>query len=145
MAEYRVVFTPLETGVTVESGTTLLEAAGKARIAIDSVCGGDGICGRCRMIVKEGQVAGDVTSLLTREEIRQGVVLACQTTVESDLVVEIPEETRAKEKIVIDKDAQRFRAVRPGVEKKEFEKTPIVTKVPLAIDPPTLENNLADC
>ncbi len=145
MAEYKVVFAPLETSVTVEAGTTLLEAAGKAQITIDSVCGGDGICGRCRMIVKEGEVAGEVTSLLTREEIRQGFVLACQTTVESDLVVEIPEETRAKERIVIDKDAQRFRAVRPGVEKKEFEKSPIVTKVLLEIDPPTLENNLADC
>ncbi len=145
MAEYKVVFAPLETSVTVEAGTTLLEAAGKAQITIDSVCGGDGICGRCRMIVKEGEVAGEVTSLLTREEIRQGFVLACQTTVESDLVVEIPEDSRAKERIVIDKDAQRFRAVRPGVEKKEFEKSPIVTKLPLAIDPPTLENNLADC
>ena len=145
MAEYRVIFTPLETSVTVEAGTTLLEAAGRARITIDSVCGGDGICGRCKMIVKEGEVGGDVTALLTRDQIRQGVVLACQTTVQSDLVVEIPEETRAKERIVIDKDAQRFRAVRPGVEKKEFEKSPIVTKVPLKIDPPTLENNLADC
>ena len=145
MAEHRVVFAPLETSVTVEAGTTLLEAVGKAGITIDSVCGGDGICGRCKMIVKKGEVGGDVTALLTRDQIRQGVVLACQTTVQSDLVVEIPEETRAKERIVIDKDAQRFRAVRPGVEKKEFEKSPIVTKVLLAIDPPTLENNLADC
>ena len=87
MAEYKVVFATLETSVTVEAGTTLLEAAGRARITIDSVCGGDGICGRCKMIVKEGEVGGDVTALLTRDQIRQGIVLACQTTVQSDLVV----------------------------------------------------------
>ena len=108
MADYTVAFTPLATTVSVPAGTTLLEAAGRAGIAIDSVCGGDGICGRCKMVVKQGEVAGGVTSLLTREEIRQGVVLACQTTVESDLLVEIPEETRATEKVIIDKDARRF-------------------------------------
>jgi len=145
MADYTVVFAPLDTTVTVPEGTTLLEAAAKAGITIDSVCGGDGICGRCRMIVMQGDVGGQVTSLLTREEIRRGVVLACQTTVQSDLLVEIPEETRAREKIVIDKDAQRFRAVRPGIRKREFVQAPIAVKVPLKIDRPTLENNLADC
>ena len=100
MARYNVQFSPIHKAVTVEAGTTLLEAAGKAHITIDSVCGGDGICGRCKMIVREGKVGGNVSSLLTREEIRQGVVLACQTAVESDLVVDIPEETRAQDKIV---------------------------------------------
>lgn len=143
--QYNVAFAPLYKAVTVEAGTTLLEAAGKANITIDSVCGGDGICGRCKMIVKEGKVGGDATALLTREEIRRGVVLACQTTVQSDLKVEIPEETRAKDKLVIDEDAQRFRAVRAGVRKRDFEKSPIVEKVLLRMDPPTLDNNLADC
>ena len=145
MAEYSIVFMPLDTRVTVPPGTTLLEAAGRAHIAIDSVCGGDGICGRCKMIVKEGNVSGGVTSLLTREEVRQGVVLACQTTVESDLVVEIPEETRAKHKIVIDQDAQRFRAVRPGIKKREFIKSPLVAKVFVELEPPSLDDNTSDC
>jgi len=145
MARYKVQFSPIYKAVTVEAGTTLLEAAARAHITIDSVCGGDGICGRCKMIVKDGKVGGDVSALLTREEIRQGVVLACQTTVESDLRVEIPEETRAKDRIVIDKDAQRFRAIRPGIKKREFRKSPLVTKVMLKLPPPSLENNIADC
>ena len=144
MAEYRVTFAPFRKAVVVPAGTTLLEAAGQARITIDSVCGGDGICGRCKVIVKDGRVGGAPTALLTREEIRQGVVLACQTTVESDLVVEIPEETRAKDKLVVDRDADRFRAVRPGIEKREFVSSPIVTKAALKLRPPTLENNLSD-
>ena len=145
MPRYRVSFTPLNRSVTVPAGTTLLEAAARAHISIDSVCGGDGICGRCKMIVKEGKVAGEATALLTRDEIRQGVVLACQTRVESDLLVEIPEQTRAEEKITIDRDAGRFRAVRPGVEQREFEVAPLVSRIFLRLDPPTLEDNLADC
>jgi len=144
MAEYRVTFAPFRKAVVVPVGTTLLEAAGQARITIDSVCGGDGICGRCKVIVKDGRVGGAPTALLTREEIRQGVVLACQTTVESDLVVEIPEETRAKDKLLVDRDAERFRAVRPGIEKQEFVSSPIVTKAALKLRPPTLANNLSD-
>ena len=145
MPEYTVVFAPLERTVSVPRGTTLLEAAGKIRITIDSACGGDGICGRCKMIVRKGSVGGDVTGRLTREQIRQGFVLACQATVESDLLIEIPEETRAVEKIVIDKDAWRFRADGPAVREKEFAKSPVTTRVLLKMDPPTLENNVADC
>ena len=145
MADFTIVFAPLETTVTVPAGTTLLEAAGKAGISIDSVCGGDGICGRCRMIVVQGEVGGDATALLTREEIRRGVVLACQSTVQSDLQVEIPPETRAVEKIVIDEDAQRFRALGAGTEERAFAKSPITSRLLLKMDAPTLENNLADC
>jgi len=145
MPHHKVVFSPLNVAVSVETGTTLLDAAARAHISIDSACGGDGICGRCKMIVRQGRVGGDVTALLTREEIRRGVVLACQTTVQSDLLVEIPEKTRAREKIVIDQDAQRFRAEKPGIAPREFEHSPVVSKVFLELAPPTLENNLADC
>jgi len=145
MADCTIVFAPLETTVTVPTGTTLLEAAAKAGISIDSVCGGDGICARCKMIVTQGEVGGDATALLTREEIRRGVVLACQSTVQSDLNVEIPQETRAVEKIVIDEDAQRFRALGAGTEERAFAKSPITSRILLKMDPPTLENNLADC
>ncbi|KKL47492.1 hypothetical protein LCGC14_2335010, partial [marine sediment metagenome] len=145
MTQYAVTFSPLERSVTVEGGTTLLEAVGKAHITIDSVCGGDGICGRCKMIVREGPVGGTPTALLTREEVRQGVVLACQTTVEGDLQIEIPEETRAKEKTVIDRDAQRFRAVTSGTKRHEFERSPIADKLLLHLEPPTLDNNIDDC
>ena len=144
MAQCTVVFTPFDKTVAVDAGTTLLEAALKADITIDSVCGGDGICGRCKMIVRRGRVGGIVTSHLTREEIRQGVVLACQTTVESDLLVEIHEETRAKGKITIDEDAQRFRAARPWVEERKFRKSPIVSKVLLKMAPPSLADNISD-
>ena len=46
-------------------------------------------------VVTQGEVGGDATALLTREDIRRGVVLACQSTVQSNLHVEIPQETRA--------------------------------------------------
>ena len=144
MAEYRIVFNPFGKAVTVEAGTSLLEAAGKAHIALESSCGGDGLCGRCKLIVREGKAASDKTALLTRDEVAQGVVLACQSRVESDLVVEIPEASRAKERIALDKDAQRFRADHPAVKARDFRKDPLVTKVFLQLAKPTLQDNLSD-
>jgi len=145
MAQHRVIFDPFGKAVTVDAGTTLLEAATKAHIAMDSACGGEGICGGCKVIVKEGTANPEDAGPLTADEIRQGFVLACQTRVQSDLRIEIPAETRAREKIAVDLDAERFRAEHPGVKPRDFRKAPLVTKVFCKLSPPTLQDNLPDC
>ncbi len=145
MATCRVLFQPQNKTVTVNKGISLLEAASKAQITLNNLCGGDGICGRCKMIVKEGQVSGEVSAKLTREEIRKGYVLACITFVQTELLVDIPEETLAKEKIVADQDAERFRDFEPVLlYHKEYTPAPLVTKVYLELEKPSLANNIAD-
>jgi len=144
MSLARIRFMPLDKSVSVEAGCSLLEAALEADISINNICGGDGICGRCKMVVKKGKVGGGTTGLLSREEIMQGVVLACQSSVEGDLVVEIPQETRARRRVSADEGAERFRALVSGVAQRKFEPAPLVTKVALRLEPPTLENNLPD-
>ena len=69
MAEYTVDFFPQNRRVHVEQGTSLLEAASLANITLNNLCGGDGICGRCKMIVREGDIGHAVSAKLTREEI----------------------------------------------------------------------------
>ncbi|NQU09174.1 DUF4445 domain-containing protein [bacterium] len=144
MASHSVTFAPLRKTVTVETGTSLLEAAGTADIVIGGACGGDGICGRCKMIVQEGAIRGGASGLLTREEIQRGVVLACQSFVEGDLRVEIPPDTLVSDRVVADEDAQRFRAIQPGITSRPFARSPLVRRVFLQLPPPTLENHLAD-
>jgi uncharacterized 2Fe-2S/4Fe-4S cluster protein (DUF4445 family) len=145
MSSYSVTFTPQNKSVRVEADTSLLEAAQRAGITINNLCGGDGICGRCKMIVTQGKVTGRVSAKLTRDEIRRGFVLACQTPVDDNLVVEIPEETWAKEKLVAAQDAARFRDLTEGWEyEKDLVPAPLVTKVFLEIEEPDLANNMAD-
>ena len=38
-------------------GTPILQAARALGVDIDSVCGGRGICGRCQVVVSEGEFA----------------------------------------------------------------------------------------
>jgi len=123
-----------------------LEAATQAGVYINSVCGGDGICGKCRLILKEGAVKVEPTTLLTRDEIKKGYVLACQTKAEGDIVVEVPPESREeKGKILVDKDARRFRGLyAPLKGKVYFKYDPLVQKMYLELSPPGLQDNLAD-
>jgi len=112
---------------------------------LSSPCGGDGLCGKCRVIIKKGEVLSVPTSLLTREEIRRGYVLACQTKVEGDLEVEIPPESRTEAaQFLIDVDAQRFRALNPAAEAVSFPLAPLARKLWLNLPPPNLDDSLSD-
>jgi len=140
----RVTFHPESKSAEVSRGATLLEAANEAGIAITSICGGDGICGKCRVIIQDGEVDADPTTLLTREEIRKGYTLACQTRVLSDVDVLIPPESRAEgAQILVDEVTHRFRALQPGDDDTvRYRHDPVVQKLFFELPPPTLQDNL---
>ena len=146
MAQYKIKFLPEGEVATASSDDTLLDAAQRAGIYVSSLCGGDMICGKCRLIVKEGQVFEEQHMLLSREEVRRGYVLACASHPRSDLVVEIPIESRMEGKqIVVDEDAQRFSGLaRVDLAKYEFKHSTPTEKLFLEISPPSLEDNLSD-
>jgi len=146
LAQYSIKFLPEGEVATASSEDTLLDVARSAGIYVSSLCGGDMICGKCRLIVKEGQVFEEQHMLLAREEIRLGYVLACASQPRSDLVVEIPIESRMEGKqIVVDEDAQRFSGLaRVDLEKYEFEYSTLTRKLYLELSPPSLEDSLSD-
>jgi uncharacterized 2Fe-2S/4Fe-4S cluster protein (DUF4445 family) len=146
LAQYKVKFLPEEKVVTASSEDTLLDVAQRMGVYVSSLCGGDMICGKCRLVVKEGQVFEEQHMLLSREEVRRGYVLACASHPRSDLVVEIPIESRMEGKqIVVDEDAQRFSGLaRVDLEKYEFEHATLTEKHYLDISPPSLEDSLSD-
>jgi len=129
----------------VEQGATLLKAASISGVYINSLCGGEGICGTCKVLVKDGQIGHGSTGLLTKEEVEEGYVLACQTKVLGDVKVEVPLETRIEEgQILIDKDAKKLRTIRVGGEEVFFAREPLVDKLYLELPKPSLDDNLSD-
>ncbi len=145
MAECSVTIIPHNKIVKVEKGESLLKAVSLARITLNNLCGGDGICGRCKMLVIRGEVTGGTSARLSREEIRKGYVLACMTRIQGDILVEIPEEARATERVIAEEDADRFRDFRKAVAYKPgCMPSPLIKKVYLSLDQPTLVNNTAD-
>ena len=143
---YVVLFMPSQQMAAVEDGETLLEAAERADVYVNSICGGEGLCGKCRLILQRGEVVSQPTALLTRDEIRQGYVLACQTKVYSDVVVEVPPESRLEGRPQLAKEeAIRFAGLAPPREgAKVYEFDPLGQKQLLEMNPPTLQDSLAD-
>ncbi|MBW2001819.1 MAG: 2Fe-2S iron-sulfur cluster binding domain-containing protein, partial [Deltaproteobacteria bacterium] len=89
MGMHKVTFLPDGKEVEAEAGITLMQAAEKAGVYINSLCGGKGVCGKCRVQVINGKVLADKHSIgfLSKEELNEGFVLACQTKVTSDMEV----------------------------------------------------------
>ena len=52
-----IVFTPSGKRGRFPVGTPVLQAARALGVDIDSVCGGRGLCGRCQVLVAEGEFA----------------------------------------------------------------------------------------
>jgi len=88
----RVTFNPYDIAIEVEAGENLLRAAVAAGVHINASCGGEGVCGKCRVLLESGEL-DSFQSLLTDEEWDLGYRQACQSRVVSDVVVRIPPES----------------------------------------------------
>ena len=145
MPDFRIRFLPDERETVVDSSTTLLEAARRANVYAGGICAGEGICGKCRVIVREGEVEGESTDFLTRDEIRRGYVLACKVVPRSDLVIEVPPESRLGGYEGLGRDNEQFRdftdrAAQPPAVKLD----PLVEKFALKLAEPSLDDPTAD-
>lgn len=146
MATYNVTFLPAKRKVSVGGDKTLLEAAESAGVKINSVCGAEGLCGRCKVRVCSGEVWAPPTPHLSREEIQQGYVLACTALARSDSVIDVPVETRLEGAPHLTKDeALRFGSTRvlTGRQPRHVH-GPLARKYALSLPPPTLEDNIGD-
>ena len=117
----RIVFTPSGRRGTFPRGTRLLDAARSIGVDIDSVCGGRGLCGRCRVVCMDGSFAkhaivsraahlsavNEIENRYSerRRELEKNHRLSCQAVIRGDLVIDVPPESQMHRQIVR-KDAE---------------------------------------
>ena len=143
--QYTIHFEPSGLKIKAPSGAVLLDVAHKAGIYLSSICGGDGYCGKCKVIIDAGQFQSKPTALLTPDEVRENVVLACQTKVLSDMTITVPRShTLETSQILMDSDAHRFSDLPSEVREGIFEFDPLVRKICVEMSPPTVHNHTAD-
>jgi uncharacterized 2Fe-2S/4Fe-4S cluster protein (DUF4445 family) len=143
--KYTIRFEPNGLKIKVPSGTILLEAAHKAGIYLSSICGGDGYCGKCKVIIDAGQFQSKPTALLTPDEVRENIVLACQTKILSDMTITVPKShTIETSQILMETDAHRFSELPSEIQEGIFEFDPLVRKIYLEMSPPTVHDHTAD-
>ena len=107
MATCRVQFLPADREVEVPTGTLLSDAAQEIGVDIYMPCGGQGRCGRCAVIVEEGPVRRHSTERLSPDDVAAGYALACQTSVEGDVVITVPPQEKIERRLDTSKRAAK--------------------------------------
>jgi uncharacterized 2Fe-2S/4Fe-4S cluster protein (DUF4445 family) len=110
-----IVFTPSGKRGHFPVGTPVLQAARSLGVDIDSVCGGRGLCGRCQVLVAEGEFAkhgvsssGASLSPFSEPETRYsrraslapGRRLSCSARIEADVVIDVPASSQVHKQVV---------------------------------------------
>jgi uncharacterized 2Fe-2S/4Fe-4S cluster protein (DUF4445 family) len=88
-----ITFTPAGLTVICDEGTPLLEAARRAGMLLYYSCGGNGICGRCRVRIRSEDMqspTAEERQQLTAADLADGYRLACQVRIAGDTTVDIP-------------------------------------------------------
>ncbi|MCX7046414.1 MAG: ASKHA domain-containing protein [Candidatus Sumerlaeota bacterium] len=132
---HQIIFQPDGKRETVMAGTTLLEAASRAGIVLEAPCGGNGICGKCRI-----QIHGDAAAPSEKEkeifsgvELAAGWRLACQQTIDAPATVSVPSGSRLYEQKILMDGIQRHVPLEPNI-RKTFAQ----------LDKPTVSDQRAD-
>jgi uncharacterized 2Fe-2S/4Fe-4S cluster protein (DUF4445 family) len=110
-----VVFTPSGKRGRFPRGTQLLQAARSLGVDVDSVCGGRAICGRCQVLVMEGDfpkhgisshaanlspVGETEQSFAKRRPLPGGHRLSCSARIQGDLVIDVPAASQVHRQVV---------------------------------------------
>src|SRR5574341_611941 len=145
-SRFKIHFLPSDVTVEIEKGKTILDSAYKGDLFINALCGGDGTCGKCKVILNAGKVDSMPTTHISEEEAGREYVLACKTKVMGDLEVLIPEESRLDKSQILVSDYPQFpgslAAATSGIE--QFKQNPLVSKIYLELSPPSMDDSMAD-
>ena len=125
-----LVFTPSGKRGRFPIGTLILSCARQLGVDIDSVCGGRGICGRCQVVVGEGDYAkhgitssaeslepltGPERMYDSRKGLAEGRRLGCHARLLADAVIDVPPESQVHRQVVRKRAEARRITVDPVV------------------------------
>jgi uncharacterized 2Fe-2S/4Fe-4S cluster protein (DUF4445 family) len=93
----KVLFDPINREVEAHKGDVLLSVMRESGVRIESLCGGKGLCGKCKVIHERGEIekiSRTPDKFLSRDELAAGYHLACMVRLMGDCVFTIPAESR---------------------------------------------------
>ncbi|MBW2467736.1 MAG: ASKHA domain-containing protein [Desulfobacterales bacterium] len=148
MMTHKIIFLPHQIEIRVPDGETIIHAAMEAGVHVNASCGGEGVCGKCRVRIEEGTVDGGTSEKTSPQDLEKGFRLACQSAVKSDLVVRIPVESAMDASALRTQMSPRKTAHIQAMNFNELKErglfVPPVEKKFLQLPEPTLQDNLSD-
>ncbi len=147
MSRFKVTFLPYNTHVEVPAGESIIRAAMAAGVHINASCGGDGVCGKCRVMVEQGSVQEGISEHLSEQDRDKGYRLACRARVGEDVVIRIPVESAIDTSVLLRKDPRQTARIQQ-MDLKDIKEqglfVPPIEKLYLELSPPEIGDNLAD-
>jgi len=129
---------------------TFYELLINSGIRVRSLCGGKGTCGKCKILVQEGNnflnpPTNSEMKYLTQSEIRENWRLACQCRVKKIQIQSVKTHQQPQFRIFLPKDilGEDFKILTSGKSKK-IKLNPNVRKIFVEIYEPNLENPVPD-
>ena len=119
----------------IEAGTTVLEASRQLGVQVESICGGRMTCQKCRVCVEEGNfpkhgIISDSRNLSATSNEEASFLqklkspdmrLSCQATIEGDILLFVPEESRGQKQVIRKSATNRVIDVNPAIRKVYVE------------------------
>lgn len=96
--KHKVTFLPSGKTIEVHAGTTVLQAAQKARVPIRTRCGGKAACLMCKVQIEDNAKVSPISNIEKRKlppgkgNSAERQRLACQANITGDVCVTIPED-----------------------------------------------------
>jgi uncharacterized 2Fe-2S/4Fe-4S cluster protein (DUF4445 family) len=145
---HTVKFLPHHRQITVNAGDNLIRAAMEAGVHINASCGGEGVCGKCRVIVEAGQVAGGLSDQLSPADREKGYRLACRSTITGDVTIRVPVESAVDASVLaqgyVPRRTARIRQMNLNDLKEKGLFLPPVEKVYIELPEPDNQDHLPD-
>ena len=136
--------------IECNAGDNLLELARRANVAIDAPCSGNGSCGKCRVMLIEGEVETIPSRHISSEEYEAGWRLSCNCKVVSDCVVFVPDIASAYQSrmktadLSSPKEVAIFEDAKAGLQASGIEFTNNFRAVVVTMAEPTLDDTMPD-
>lgn len=148
MSTVKVKFLPHNQEIEVEAGTSVIRAAMEAGVHINASCGGEGVCGKCRILVEEGSIEGGGKEKVRPEDWAKGWRLACQSNVNADVAIRVPVESSLDAAVLNKAKSPRRTAKIKQMDLNQLKEeglfVPPVEEKYLELSPPSIEDNVCD-
>jgi uncharacterized 2Fe-2S/4Fe-4S cluster protein (DUF4445 family) len=147
MGQYKVTFLPHQISIQTPAGQSVIRAAMDAGVHINASCGGEGLCGKCRIRIEQGGLEGGISEHLSREDRDKGFRLACKALIDQDVVVRIPVESAIDTSALMRRTPRataRIKQMDFGDIKEQGLFVPPMEKIYLELPPADAKDNLPD-
>lgn len=140
-----IIVRPDGRDISCAHGDNLLEVLHREGLSVRSLCGGEGVCHSCVVVVEEGEVQLlDGGRPLTKEQREKNLVVACRAAVIGDVAISIPASSLLDESDtegLISRDDHVLTA-----EEMERERSldPLCQGTTVTLEEPSLDDNTSD-